>query len=710
MKKHVKLFALILSVSISVNIFATNNKGVTLEKAQANFLEHVDTDYSFQLAKRLETYKSNEVWGYRTAGSKAELLTGDLLVEEMKAIGLEDVIKDAITVDTWEFEKAKLIYKDSKGYEHVFHLGGYATEFDTQGEKEFELVYAGKGTAADYENLDVEGKLVLLDINQRDEWWINYPAYQAHLKGAAAVLVAQEAGYSEVGQDALNTQDICGPEDAPAFSISNTQANILKAALMSDEDGVLEVDFDAKSTVGLDGTTYNIVGTIPGEDPDSMVLLSAHYDSYYSGFQDDNAAIALMLGIAKSVLESGYQPEKTLVFCAMAAEEWGKVNTRYDWSTGAYNQVFKARPEWVGKVVADINFELPAYAHGSTSNIRSVYEYNTFLSDFVKKVPAVEGAFEEGIKVVSPIQTWSDDFSMSIAGIPSMRNDFEGTFMEKRYHSQYDDDTTYDEAVFLFHHNLYGMLLLEYDRLAVAPLDFSVTLEALKESIDGSLLGEQGIKTDALMKAIDEAIAYADEAYEKVEVMNKAYREALDKGDDERAQTIYQETRAINASLLAIFKEMQDDFTRLTWEDEAIFPHEKSQNNLMYALEAIKYLEAGDVATALDEYIISIDNNWYAYAFDQQVFEYFTNYVLDQSADRLMWGAGRVMGHEDLFDVVKSLLNKYDQESPETTKEITRLKQVVENQKTSLTKVIKEETTEVKQLTQAIKKVTTSIK
>ena len=710
MKKHVKLFAFILSVSISVNVFATNNKGVTLEKAQANFLEHVDTDYSFQLAKRLETYKSNEVWGYRTAGSKAELLTGDLLVEEMKAIGLEDVTKDAITVDTWEFEKAKLTYKDSKGYEHVFHLGGYATEFDTQGEKAFELVYAGKGTAADYENLDVEGKLVLLDMNQRDEWWINYPAYQAHLKGATAVIVAQEAGYSEVGQDALNTQDICGPEDAPAFSISNTHANILKAALMSDEDGVLKVDFDAKSTVGRDGTTYNIVGTIPGKDPDSMVLLSAHYDSYYSGFQDDNAAIALMLGIAKSVRESGYQPEKTLVFCAMAAEEWGKVNTRYDWSTGAYNQVFKAHPEWVGKVVADINFELPAYAHGSTSNIRSIYEYNTFLSDFVKKVPAVEGAFEDGIKVVSPIQTWSDDFSMSIAGIPSMRNDFEGTFMEKRYHSQYDDDTIYNEAVFLFHHNLYGMLLLEYDRLAVAPLDFSVTLEALKESIDDSLLGEQGIKTDALMKAIDEAIVYADEAYEKVEVMNKAYREALDKGDDERAQTIYQETRAINASLLAIFKEMQDDFTRLTWEDATIFPHENSQNNLMYALEAIKYLEAGDVAAALDESIISIDNNWYAHAFDQQVFEYFTNYVLDQPADRLMWGSGRVMGHEDLFDVVKSLLNKYDQESPETTKEITRLKQVVENQKTSLTKVIKEETTEVKQLTQAIKKVTTSIK
>lgn len=32
-----------------------------------------------------------------------------------------------------------------------------------------------------------------------------------------------------------------------------------------------------------------------------MILVSAHYDSYFSGFQDDNAAVALMLGIARAL-------------------------------------------------------------------------------------------------------------------------------------------------------------------------------------------------------------------------------------------------------------------------------------------------------------------------------------------------------------------------------------------------------------------------
>ena len=47
-----------------------------------------------------------------------------------------------------------------------------------------------------------------------------------------------------------------------------------------------------------------------------------------------------MMGVAKGLVDSGYQPEKTIIFNALAAEEWGVSNSRYDWSTGAYNQIF----------------------------------------------------------------------------------------------------------------------------------------------------------------------------------------------------------------------------------------------------------------------------------------------------------------------------------------------------------------------------------
>ena len=455
---------------------------------QEAFLSHVDTTYSYDLARKLENIRSNEALGYRTAGSDAEFQTGELLKAEMEAIGLSDVTKDAFTLDTWTFETAQLTYPTAAGEQTTVELGGYQTNFSTGGPQTYTVIDGGRGTEANLEGLDVTGKLVLVDINQRDDWWINYPAYEAHLRGAAAVLAAQNGGYSEVSDDALNAQDVCGPADAAAFSISRTDAEAIRAAMDAAGTNELTVTLQAESRVGLDGTAYNIVGTIPGKDPDSMVLMSAHYDSYFTGFQDDNAAIALMMGIAKGLLDSGYQPEKTLVFCAMAAEEWGVTNTRYDWSTGAYNQIFRVHPEWVGKVVADINFELPAMSEGETDQIRTSYELKTFVEDFRSDVPAVDGVFPEGIEVIVPTQTWSDDFSLSIAGVPSCVTALRGGSSQTHYHTQFDNHETYSPEAFLFHHNMYGLLMIAYDQCAVSPLDFTTRLEALRSSIDSSVL------------------------------------------------------------------------------------------------------------------------------------------------------------------------------------------------------------------------------
>src|SRR5699024_2135866 len=165
------------------------------ETAEQSFLKKVNTDYSYDFAKSLSEFKTNEKLGYRTAGSDAEHKTGEKIAEEMKEIGLTDVTGDAFKLDAWTFEKADLSFTGADGKVHTAVLGAYQVNFDTQGKKEFDMIYAGKGTAEDLENIDVTGKLVLIDINQRDEWWINYPAYQAHLKGAAGVIAVQEAGY-----------------------------------------------------------------------------------------------------------------------------------------------------------------------------------------------------------------------------------------------------------------------------------------------------------------------------------------------------------------------------------------------------------------------------------------------------------------------------------------------------------------------------------
>ena len=649
---------------------------------EQEFLKALDLSYSYRLAKQMEKPRTNPVLGFRTAGSKAEFETGELLVREMKEIGLKDVTKDRVEVDVWEFHHALLSFQDQEGKEYRFQLGAYQTQFDTHGPREFSVVYVGKGTARDYEGLDVRGKLVLADINQRDEWWINFPVYQAKLKGAAALIAVQNQGYGEVDDHALNAQDIAGPADAPAFSISRADAQILKKEL---ERGEIRVSFDAKSLVREKGETYNIIGRIPGRNTKKSILLSAHYDSYFSGFQDDNTAVAMMLGIARALIKSGYRPKYNLIFCAMAAEEWGVIGSKYDWSTGAYEEIFTARPQWRGQVIADLNFELPAYAHGRKDGLRCTYEYRCFLKDFVKRISPDATAYPDGIQVLSPIETWSDDFSMAIGGIPSMVNDFaSGEFMETHYHSQFDNEEFYDEKVYRFHHELYGRLVLELDRLAVVPLDFSRLFRAIRDSEDSCLWQRAEADGRELLKEAKEKEELGRKLYDRIMDVNRRYQELPDGGEE--GERFFAALEPLQEKLLYAFFKEQDYFVRLNWHDEVLFPQQAVRRNLEAIYGALDCLERGDAEGCLEK-LYSIDNNRYAFEFEREVFDYFTQYVLNQPADRLKWGSGRIIRHENLFSLVEGL-KKYLEEKegqPEKRQEERQklrrqLEQAAENQ------------------------------
>ena len=633
------------------------------------FVDAVDETYAYEFARRMELPKTNPVLGYRTAGSAAERETGEMIAREMERIGLKNVCRDRIPVDRWEFERAVMRYTDRQGKEHVFQLGAYQTQFVTEGPKPFTLVYLGKATADCYEAQDVRGKLVMGDINQREEWWINFPVYQAYRKGAAAFVAVQDQGYGEIHPTALNAQDIAGPEQAAAFSMSQADAAVIKADMEElvrqgrpPEAAVL---FDAATRVERNKETWNILGSIPGREEDSLILLSAHYDSYFNGFQDDNTAVAMMLGIARTLISIGYRPRKTLVFCALAAEEWGIADSKYDWSTGAYQEVFSARPEWRGRVMADLNFELPAYAHGRRDGVRCTYEYAAYMERFIREFCSrhealYSQAYPEGVEVLCPIQTWSDDFSMAIGGIPSLVNEFSGgEFMETHYHSQFDSEAFYDAKVYRFHHQLYGSLAIALDYLAAAPLDFERVFEALTASVDRELAvrigAEEGLKE--LFKEIEGAKEAARRLREGLEKGNQRYRACLERGDEEGARREAGGIRDLRERAMKAFQKEQDWLVRLNWHDDVLFPQEASQNNLRAIYRALQCLDAGNGRAAL-EAIYEIDNNRYAFEFEEEVFQHFTEYVLKQPGERLQWGKGRILHHENLFGLVRSLLEK----------------------------------------------------
>ncbi|MGN0507497.1 MAG: M28 family peptidase [Lachnospiraceae bacterium] len=673
---------------------------------QETILKQLDTGYSYRLAKRMEQFRSNEVLGYRPAGSAAEFETGEMLKDEMLSLGLTSVTKDAITVDGWEFKKAVLSFTDSDGVNRQIHLGAYQTTLVTDGPKEYKLCYLGKGTAKEYEGIDVTGKLVLVDINQRDEWWINYPVYQAHLKGAAALIAVQSGGYGEIDEEALNAQDIAGPEDAPAFSISRKDAGLLKALLNAQSDtskgssAEVSVTLDADSRVTRNCTTYNITGCLPGKHPDRIILLSAHYDSYFSGFQDDNTAVAMMLGIAKALIEADFQPNNTILFCAMAAEEWGVADSGFDWSTGAYEQVFTAHPEWVGKVIADFNFELPALAHGTRARIRSCYEYTRYLEEFLSELPMLTRAYPEETKITAPIETWSDDFSIAIAGIPSMVNDFTGgSFMETHYHSQFDNDDFYDEQVYRLHHELFALLIEAIDRTAVVPLCFSPVMKKAAEGVDCNLVivpDELQEKLEDLKELLLSAAKKAEKEYAKVLDCNRRYESLLASGNTAEAEELFHENRSREAALLKKFKTEQDAFVRIDWYGNVLYPHEILTQNLKLLGGTIRSLENGNLSSGLRK-LYQLNNNAYAFMFDEEVYRHFTDYSFKQPRERLKWGYGRLMKHENLYGVVTSLLKKQEEACTDFSEELATLREIFRRQCSLLSDTVDELSQTVKE-------------
>ena len=71
----------------------------------------------------------------------------------------------------------------------------------------------------------------------------------------------------------------------------------------------------------------------------------------------------------------------------------------------------------------------------------------------------------------------------------------------------------------------------------------------------------------------------------------------------------------------------------------------------------IRQLEDKNVRGAL-EALYQVDNNKYAFQFDDQVYRYFTEYVMNQEKERLQWGAGRIVHHLDLSKQIRSLMEK----------------------------------------------------
>ncbi len=719
-KKRKALSFLLVSVLSLSLLGGCSSKGETVTwdvdamAMRDAFIEKVDQEYAYNIALELsenEKFRSSSL-GTRTAGSDAEHAAADYLFEEMNKIGLTGVEKVGVNVDKWQFNDATLTVK---GMDVPIKPHSYATAGTVAGGIDAEIVYAGKGTASDYAEVDATGKIVLVDIDQRADWWITYPMLEAELQGAVAILSANTGGFAQINDEALNCQDICGPTAIPTLSISMKDANAIKDKL---NEGKVYANLKVDNVVQSGGTSYNIVGKIKGKgESDQIIAVGGHYDMYFNGFQDDNCAVGLTLAMAKAMIESEYEPDNDIVFILHGAEEWGSSNTLFDWTVGAWRMIYEAHPEWVGNILTFINFELPAYEFDTYTSMYSAPELFSSIDYFINEsglAPKPDNCFPDGIKTEGyQTYTYSDDFSYYVAGVPSTVNGFllkedmetPFDFYIERYHSQFDDPGTYNANVMDFNIKLYGSYAIYTDKTPVLPLNFKAQFDRIGKDINDELFTEAGIDLEAYKKALKELGVVADAHYQSLVEFNRAYVEAknLDASEEELVD-MRKDAVAMNKKSLSMFKYAQDHLLGLMYE-RPIVPHEAPQENIMLIRETLKSLEAGDVITAVDEYAWQINNvlEWYNMYFSPEVIAKQNDMFFgEENKNNLFWGTGKMFTPANVEIATRMLMDNYDAEEVNVIEAINIYNTAIESQKTVLKDCAIKETAAMEKLTELL--------
>ena len=118
---------------------------------------------------------------------------------------------------------------------------------------------------------------------------------------------------------------------------------------------------------------------------------------------------------------------------------------------------------------------------------------------------------------------------------------------------------------------------------------------------------------------------------------------------------------------------------RIDWYGNVLYPQEILLQTLKLTRGAIENLREGTLSSALRK-LYQVDNNAYAFMFDEDVYSHFTDYVFNQPRERLKWGYGRLMPHKNLYALVKSLLQKKTEPDADVQEEIDFLEDICRRQ------------------------------
>jgi aminopeptidase YwaD len=291
-------------------------------------------------AELQKTLDALAAFGQKQPGTPAGQQASQYIDERFRALGLTDVHEEMFTVPAWNAAKSFSVTIDgvdmSPGFD-VFEASGSGTI-------DGPIVDVGSAMDADLEGVDLTGKVAL--VKRETSFHRSAQLRNVHAHGAAAMLYLSVAPQNlrQVGSVRFGWNEM---EAIPAITIGAGDGATIKNALAANKTVVAHVNVQATSTPV---SAINVVGKIPGERPE-MIVMGAHYDSWFTGSSDNGSGVAELLQVASRRMQRG-KPHYTLVFVAYDGEETGLY--------GGYDFYRKHKIVAGDPILAVMNFESPS--------------------------------------------------------------------------------------------------------------------------------------------------------------------------------------------------------------------------------------------------------------------------------------------------------------------------------------------------------------
>lgn len=687
----------------SCNITATAHNGkkavcrvtvkapLSMTEDVEKYVEKVDKDFAGEVTKTLaydEKYWDDST-GWRTAGSDAEHKAADYLADLFKKIGLEDVAKEPVELDKWQFNGAEFTLENKDADVNVkINPVSYASSGTDSKGITGEVVYLEHGYEADYEKYydeqglkgddrNMNGKIVLIDINQDDEYWIDTHYQEAFYQGAAGLMSYSSQYVDKDGNQrgdkwdaACQMQDLCSRDlKVPCVSISRADGlEIIKGIEKIKKAGKtptskLVVDNEILEDKGI---SYNVTGKIKGTgNTGQRILVAGHYDKYFYGVNDDCAAIGLVAAMAKAMIDSDYKPVNDIIFIAHGAEEWGQTGIAADWAEGSWEMITKVHPEWSGTTLGLLNYELPAKEKKSgklSASMKATEETFSLQEDLLNKSGLTDrlGA-KADIKLDYGSSDMSDAICYQFKGVPCYQvNGYAGSNGPdlSTYHTKYDDNDEYSSEAMDYALKLSGALAMYIDQSPALKLDFDLRCDELENIAKGNedIYKEAGISVEEYKEAL-KSFRTAGKAFAaKADEINEAYEEAAAKKSD--TSEIMKEALAFNKQGLEAYQYMQDNFLGMSGDGGVYVYHDIIQQNINVIDSVVNSLKNNKAGDALEEaYAINGGLEYNAYSFGLKTCEEglkvaFCDYVTD---NRLY---GKAVGRAETYPATHALVNE----------------------------------------------------